>query len=116
MDDIDFFPDLSVVEHLDLFVQAHRVADAASVVDALMPTLPCSPPSMVVSLVVNMRQMSIQMCTSGGCLEARGCCPGLPASPSSSSCSQVPACSVRCSFLRRSRPGSCPHRQTAGPC
>ena len=34
MDDIDFFPDLSVVEHLDLFARAHGVPDAEAVVDA----------------------------------------------------------------------------------
>ena len=36
MDDIDFFPDLSVVEHLDLFARAHAVPDAEAVVDAVL--------------------------------------------------------------------------------
>ena len=36
MDDIDFFPDLSVVEHLDLFARAHAVADADALVDDVL--------------------------------------------------------------------------------
>ncbi|MDQ6641339.1 MAG: ABC transporter ATP-binding protein [Actinomycetota bacterium] len=36
LDDMDFFPDLSVVEHLDLFARAHRVEGAESVVDAVL--------------------------------------------------------------------------------
>jgi ABC-2 type transport system ATP-binding protein len=36
LDDMDFFPDLSVVEHLDLFARAHRVQDAEAVVDAVL--------------------------------------------------------------------------------
>lgn len=36
MDDMDFFPDLSVVEHLDLFAKAHRVPQAESVVDEVL--------------------------------------------------------------------------------
>ena len=36
MDDIDFFPDLSVVEHLDLFARAHGVADADAIVDDVL--------------------------------------------------------------------------------
>ena len=36
LDDMDFFPDLSVVEHLDLFARAHRVHDAEGVVDAVL--------------------------------------------------------------------------------
>ena len=36
MDDLDFFPDLSVVEHLDLFARAHRVHDADDMVDAVL--------------------------------------------------------------------------------
>ncbi len=36
MDDLDHFPDLSVVEHLDLFARAHRVADAEAVVDDVL--------------------------------------------------------------------------------
>ncbi|HET8602648.1 MAG TPA: ABC transporter ATP-binding protein [Marmoricola sp.] len=36
MDDIDFFPDLSVVEHLDLFARAHGVAGADALVDDVL--------------------------------------------------------------------------------
>ncbi|WP_372500455.1 ABC transporter ATP-binding protein [Mumia quercus] len=36
MDDLDHFPDLSVVEHLDLFARAHRVPDAEAVVDDVL--------------------------------------------------------------------------------
>jgi heme ABC exporter ATP-binding subunit CcmA len=36
MDDLDFFPDLSVVEHLDLFAKAHRVPDAEDLVDRVL--------------------------------------------------------------------------------
>jgi ABC-type multidrug transport system ATPase subunit len=36
MDDIDFFPDLSVLEHLDLFARAHAVPNAEAVVDAVL--------------------------------------------------------------------------------
>ena len=36
MDDQDFFPDLSVVEHLDLLARAHRVADADDLVDDVL--------------------------------------------------------------------------------
>ncbi|RYE76969.1 MAG: ABC transporter ATP-binding protein [Myxococcales bacterium] len=36
MDDIDFFPDLSVVEHLDLFAAAHGVRDAEALVDDVL--------------------------------------------------------------------------------
>jgi len=36
MDDMDFFPDLSVVEHLDLFARAHGVEDPEGVVDAVL--------------------------------------------------------------------------------
>ena len=39
MDDLDFFPDLSVVEHLDLFAKAHRVPDAEAVVDEILDEL-----------------------------------------------------------------------------
>ncbi|HEX7739377.1 MAG TPA: ABC transporter ATP-binding protein [Marmoricola sp.] len=35
-DDLDFFPDLSVVEHLDLFARAHSVPDAETVVDDVL--------------------------------------------------------------------------------
>jgi len=36
MDDIDFFPDLSVVEHLDLMARAHGQADAEEVVNVVL--------------------------------------------------------------------------------
>jgi len=36
MDDLDFFPDLTVVEHLDLFARAHRTPDAEAVVDEVL--------------------------------------------------------------------------------
>lgn len=36
MDDIDFFPDLSVVEHLDLMARAHAQADAEEVVNVVL--------------------------------------------------------------------------------
>lgn len=36
MDDIDFFPDLSVVEHLDLVARAHSQADAEEVVNVVL--------------------------------------------------------------------------------
>ena len=36
MDDIDFFPDLSVVEHLDLVARAHAQADAEAVVNEVI--------------------------------------------------------------------------------
>ena len=36
MDDLDFFPDLSVVEHLDLLARAHRVLEADAAVNAVL--------------------------------------------------------------------------------
>ena len=36
MDDLDFFPDLSVVEHLDLFAKAHRVPEPDALVDEVL--------------------------------------------------------------------------------
>lgn len=36
MDDIDFFPDLSVVEHLDLMARAHAQADAEEIVNGVL--------------------------------------------------------------------------------
>ncbi len=45
MDDMDFFPDLSVVEHLDLFAKAHRVPDAEKVVDEILQELGLLPQS-----------------------------------------------------------------------
>jgi ABC-2 type transport system ATP-binding protein len=39
MDDLDFFPDLSVVEHLDLMAAAHGVTDAEGIVDEVLEEL-----------------------------------------------------------------------------
>lgn len=39
LDDLDFFPDLSVVEHLDLIAQAHQVPDAEQRVNDLLDEL-----------------------------------------------------------------------------
>jgi ABC-type multidrug transport system ATPase subunit len=39
MDDLDFFPDLSVVEHLDLLAKAHGVAHAEDEVDRVLADL-----------------------------------------------------------------------------
>ena len=36
MDDLDFFPDLSVVEHLDLMARAHGQPDAEEIVNAVL--------------------------------------------------------------------------------
>lgn len=36
IDDLDFFPDLSVVEHLDLLARAHGVENPDSVVDEVL--------------------------------------------------------------------------------
>lgn len=36
IDDLDFFPDLSVVEHLDLLTRAHGVPEPDGVVDAIL--------------------------------------------------------------------------------
>ena len=36
IDDLDFFPDLSVVEHLDLLARAHGLADPDAVVDEVL--------------------------------------------------------------------------------
>jgi ABC-2 type transport system ATP-binding protein len=43
MDDMDFFPDLSVVEHLDLFARAHSVPDAEEVVNAVLEEVRLTP-------------------------------------------------------------------------
>lgn len=45
LDDLDFFPDLSVVEHLDLFARAHRVPDAEQVVDEILAEVGLVPQS-----------------------------------------------------------------------
>lgn len=39
MDDIDFFPDLSLVEHLDLLARAHGADDVEEVVDDVLEEL-----------------------------------------------------------------------------
>lgn len=39
LDDLDFFPDLTVLEHLDLLARAHGVEDADEVVDAVLGEL-----------------------------------------------------------------------------
>ena len=36
IDDLDFFPDLSVVEHLDLLARAHGLVDADALVDEVL--------------------------------------------------------------------------------
>jgi len=43
LDDMDFFPDLSVVEHLDVFARAHGVADAEQVVDEVLAEVRLTP-------------------------------------------------------------------------
>ena len=45
MDDMDFFPDLSVVEHLDLFAKAHRVPDAEALVNDVLQEVGLTPQS-----------------------------------------------------------------------
>lgn len=45
LDDLDFFPDLSVVEHLDLLARAHQVPDAEPVVDAVLDEVGLVPQS-----------------------------------------------------------------------
>ncbi len=35
-DELDFFPDLSVIEHLDLLARAHRVVEAEALVDEVL--------------------------------------------------------------------------------
>src|SRR4029078_11772681 len=45
MDDMDFFPDLSVVEHLDLFATAHRGPDAESLVNDVLSEVGLTPQS-----------------------------------------------------------------------
>jgi ABC-2 type transport system ATP-binding protein len=43
LDDMDFFPDLSVVEHLDVFARAHGVPDAEQVVDEVLEEVRLTP-------------------------------------------------------------------------
>jgi len=45
IDDLDFFPDLSVVEHLDLFARAHGVPDPDEMVDEVLDQLQLIPQS-----------------------------------------------------------------------
>ncbi len=45
IDDLDFFPDLSVVEHLDLLARAHGVADPETAVDAVLDEVQLVPQS-----------------------------------------------------------------------
>jgi ABC-type multidrug transport system ATPase subunit len=45
MDDMDFFPDLSVVEHLDLFARAHGIPDPEATVDEVLAEVKLVPQS-----------------------------------------------------------------------
>lgn len=45
IDDLDFFPDLSVVEHLDLFARAHGVPDPDEMVDEVLDEVQLIPQS-----------------------------------------------------------------------
>jgi ABC-type multidrug transport system ATPase subunit len=45
IDDLDFFPDLSVVEHLDLLARAHGVEDPETVVDEVLDEVQLVPQS-----------------------------------------------------------------------
>lgn len=45
LEDLDFFPDLSVVEHLDLLAAAHGVPDAEAVVDDVLREVKLIPQS-----------------------------------------------------------------------
>ncbi len=45
IDDLDFFPDLSVVEHLDLLARAHGVADPEAIVDDVLEEVQLVPQS-----------------------------------------------------------------------
>ncbi|MDR0960224.1 MAG: ABC transporter ATP-binding protein [Propionibacteriaceae bacterium] len=45
IDDLDFFPDLSVVEHLDLLARAHGLPDPDEVVDAILGEVSLVPQS-----------------------------------------------------------------------
>ena len=45
IDDLDFFPDLSVVEHLDLLARAHGVPDADGAVDEVLHEVQLVPQS-----------------------------------------------------------------------
>jgi ABC-type multidrug transport system ATPase subunit len=45
IDDLDFFPDLSVVEHLDLLARAHGIADPDATVDEVLEEVQLVPQS-----------------------------------------------------------------------
>ncbi len=45
IDDLDFFPDLSVVEHLDLLARAHGITDPDAVVDDVLEEVQLVPQS-----------------------------------------------------------------------
>lgn len=45
IDDLDFFPDLSVVEHLDLLARAHGITDPDQVVDQILDEVQLVPQS-----------------------------------------------------------------------
>ncbi|MCC6497232.1 MAG: heme ABC exporter ATP-binding protein CcmA [Propionibacteriaceae bacterium] len=45
IDDLDFFPDLSVVEHLDLLARAHGIVDADEAVDEVLHEVQLVPQS-----------------------------------------------------------------------
>jgi ABC-type multidrug transport system ATPase subunit len=45
IDDLDFFPDLSVVEHLDLLARAHGIADPDELVDDVLEEVQLVPQS-----------------------------------------------------------------------
>ena len=45
IDDLDFFPDLSVVEHLDLLARAHGLVDADALVDEVLEEVQLVPQS-----------------------------------------------------------------------
>ena len=45
IDDLDFFPDLSVVEHLDLLARAHGIADPDAMVDDVLAEVQLVPQS-----------------------------------------------------------------------
>ncbi len=45
IDDLDFFPDLSVVEHLDLLARAHGVAEPEEIVDEVLAEVSLVPQS-----------------------------------------------------------------------
>lgn len=45
IDDMDFFPDLSVVEHLDLLARAHGLTDADALVDEVLEEVQLVPQS-----------------------------------------------------------------------